>query len=41
MTDPPFVCADVRKLVLATGFTPRFGLADGLADTIAWRRANR
>ena len=40
-TDPPFICADVRKLASATGFTPRYDLASGLADTIAWRRTAR
>ena len=39
-TDPPFICADTRRLVEATGFAPRFDLAGGLADTIAWRRAH-
>jgi len=39
-TDPPFICADTRRLVAATGFAPRFDLASGLADTIAWRRAH-
>lgn len=39
-TDPPFICADTRRLVEATGFAPRFDLASGLADTIAWRRAH-
>jgi len=39
-TDPPFICADTRRLVEATGFAPRFDLASGLADTIVWRRAH-
>ena len=37
-TDPPFVCADNRKLVAATGWSPRFDLESGLADTIRWTR---
>ncbi len=36
--DPPFVCADVAKL-MATGFRPEHDLASGLADTIAWSKA--
>jgi nucleoside-diphosphate-sugar epimerase len=41
-TDPPFVCANNRRLVEGTGWSPRFDLASGLADTVEWarRRAN-
>ena len=39
-TDPPFICADNRRLTEGTGWAPRFDLASGLADTIAWRRSN-
>lgn len=38
--DPPFVCADVRRLA-ATGFLPRFDLATGIVDTIQRREAGR
>jgi nucleoside-diphosphate-sugar epimerase len=37
--DPMFVCADTSRLS-DTGFTPSFGLRDGLADTIDWWRRN-
>ena len=35
--DPPFICANIRKLSQGTGWTPRFDLRSGLADTIASR----
>ena len=35
--DPMFVVGDNRRL-LATGWRPRWTLADGLADTVAWWR---
>ena len=38
-TDPPFICANNRKLVSGTGWAPKFDLRTGLADTIASRRA--
>ena len=38
-TDPPFICANTRKLVQGTGWAPRFDLRSGLEDTIASRRA--
>jgi nucleoside-diphosphate-sugar epimerase len=38
-TDPPFICADTRRLTAATGWAPRYGLREGLADTIEWWRA--
>jgi nucleoside-diphosphate-sugar epimerase len=38
-TDPPFICADNRKLVEATGWAPRHDLRSGLEDTIASRGA--
>jgi nucleoside-diphosphate-sugar epimerase len=36
--DPMFVCADVRKLVRATGWTQRWSLHDGLSSTVDWWR---
>ena len=35
-TDPPFICANNRRLVEGTGWTPRFDLESGLRDTVAW-----
>lgn len=37
--DAPIVKADIGRLSREVGFTPRFDLANGLADTIAWWRA--
>jgi len=37
-TDPPFICANNRKLVQGTGWSPQYDLRSGLADTIASRR---
>ena len=37
-TDPPFICANTRKLVQGTGWSPHFDLRAGLADAIASRR---
>jgi nucleoside-diphosphate-sugar epimerase len=39
LADPPFVCADRRRLTTATQWAPRFDLRSGLEDTIAWWRA--
>jgi nucleoside-diphosphate-sugar epimerase len=39
--DPKFICADVRKLTDGTSWKPRWGLADGLAETVAWWRAHQ
>src|SRR5439155_16206014 len=36
--DPPLVAADIRRLREEVGWTPRFSLDEGLADTIAWWR---
>jgi UDP-glucuronate decarboxylase len=36
--DPPFVCADPSRL-RQLGWSPRFGLEDGLIDTVAWYKA--
>jgi len=36
--DPPRMAADVRRLRQEIGFVPRFELADGLRDTVAWWR---
>ena len=38
LVDPPYVCADNRRLVDATGWRPRYTLARGLADTVEWWR---
>lgn len=38
-TDPPFVCADHRKLVQGTGWSPAFDLVGGLRQTIDWSKA--
>ncbi|HEY6261864.1 MAG TPA: NAD-dependent epimerase/dehydratase, partial [Nitrospiraceae bacterium] len=37
--EPPYLVADVTRQRVEVGFTPRWGLADGLADTIAWWRS--
>jgi UDP-glucuronate decarboxylase len=39
LIDPPYVCADNRRLRDETGWRPRYGLIDGLEQTIAWWRA--
>ena len=39
-TDPPYVCADNRKLVAATGWSPVHDLESGLRNTIDWSRAH-
>ncbi len=36
--EPPRLAASVTVLREGVGFTPRFALADGLADTLAWWR---
>jgi nucleoside-diphosphate-sugar epimerase len=36
--DPACLAADTRRLREAVGFAPRHGLADGLADSVAWWR---
>jgi nucleoside-diphosphate-sugar epimerase len=35
-TDPPCVCADNRRLVAGTGWSPSFDLRGGLQDAVAW-----
>lgn len=35
--DPPYVCADAGRL-RGLGWSPRFSLEDGLAETVAWYR---
>jgi nucleoside-diphosphate-sugar epimerase len=40
-TDPPFICANNRRLVEGTGWSPRFELRAGLEDTIASRKKER
>ena len=35
--DPPFICANIRKLSEGTGWSPQFDLRSGLADAIASR----
>ncbi|MGH7724069.1 MAG: NAD-dependent epimerase/dehydratase family protein [Candidatus Eiseniibacteriota bacterium] len=37
-TDPPFICADNRRLIAETGWSPAYDLRSGLEDTIAWWR---
>lgn len=37
--DPPFLCADVRRLHSVTDWRPRFALNTGLEDTMAWWQA--
>ena len=37
-TDPPFICANVKRLREGTGFTPKFDLETGLRDTVTWWR---
>jgi nucleoside-diphosphate-sugar epimerase len=34
--EPPLVCADVRRLSNEVGWSPRYDLASGLANTMAW-----
>lgn len=36
--EPPFVCADNRRLREGTGWSPTFTLDAGLADTVRWWR---
>ena len=36
--EPPRLAASVTVLRESVGFTPRFALADGLANTLAWWR---
>jgi nucleoside-diphosphate-sugar epimerase len=40
LVDPPYVCADNRRLRNEAGWRPRYGLLDGLEQTIAWWRAS-
>jgi UDP-glucuronate decarboxylase len=37
-TDPPFICADSRRLRAGTGWSPRHTLAEGLHRAIEWWR---
>ncbi len=39
-TDPPMVCADIRKLRGEVGWNPRWSLKDGIAETIKWWRSD-
>lgn len=39
-TDPPMVCADNRKLVQGTGWSPRFDLESGLRQTLEWSKSH-
>ena len=34
--DPPLIAADVRRLTGEVGWHPRYGLEEGLDDTVAW-----
>lgn len=38
--EPPFICGDNSRL-RSTGWVRRFGLAEGLQDTVAWWRSAR
>ncbi|MGU3360444.1 NAD-dependent epimerase/dehydratase family protein [Methylobacterium sp. M6A4_1b] len=40
-TEPPIIEAETRILTEAVGFRPRFDLARGLDDTVAWWRARK
>jgi nucleoside-diphosphate-sugar epimerase len=40
LMDPPYVCADNRRLRDETGWRPHYGLLEGLEQTIAWWRAS-
>ncbi|MCL5103757.1 MAG: NAD(P)-dependent oxidoreductase [Armatimonadetes bacterium] len=35
-TDPPFVCANNRKLIEGTDWSPKYSLEEGLRQTIEW-----
>jgi len=35
-SDPPFICANDQILREELGWTPRFGLEDGIRDTVEW-----
>jgi nucleoside-diphosphate-sugar epimerase len=37
----PHWCCDNEPIVRELGFVPRFGLDAGLADAVAWYRANK
>lgn len=39
-TDPPFVCADIRRLTSGTAWVPRYDLERGLRQTIEWMKQN-
>lgn len=39
LSEPPLLVPDVTRLRNEVGWQPRFGLRDGIADTIAWWRA--
>ena len=39
--DPATIVADVARSRRELGWTPRFGLEDGIADAVAWWRATR
>jgi nucleoside-diphosphate-sugar epimerase len=40
LLDPPYVCADNRRLRNEAGWRPRYGLLEGLEQTIAWWRSS-
>ena len=40
LVDPPYICADNRRLRDETGWRPRYDLFEGLEQTIAWWRAS-
>jgi nucleoside-diphosphate-sugar epimerase len=37
-SDPPFICANIRRMVEATGWAPRYGLEERLLQTVNWWR---
>jgi nucleoside-diphosphate-sugar epimerase len=39
--DPPFICANPKKLLENTNWKPKFSLEEGLRHTIAWWEKNR
>jgi nucleoside-diphosphate-sugar epimerase len=40
LIDPPYVCADNRRLRDEAGWRPRYGLLEGLEQTISWWRSS-
>ena len=40
-SEPPLLVADAGRLTREVGYSPRFTLADGIADTVGWWRERR